>query len=65
MKKNLKSKTIGIIAVLVVCIYGIIGVPSGFTGAALLDSISQRIHLGLDLRGGVLHAVTAAAGGIS
>jgi preprotein translocase subunit SecD len=53
MKKNLKSKTIGIIAVLVVCIYGIIGVPSGFTGAALLDSISQRIHLGLDLRGGV------------
>jgi preprotein translocase subunit SecD len=53
MKKNLKGKTIGIIAVLVVCIYGIIGVPSGFTGAALLDSISQRIHLGLDLRGGV------------
>jgi preprotein translocase subunit SecD len=53
MKKNLTSKTIGIIAVLVVCIYGIIGVPSGFTGTALLDSISQRIHLGLDLRGGV------------
>jgi preprotein translocase subunit SecD len=53
MKKNLKSKAIGIVAVLLVCIYGIIGVPSGFTGAALLDAIGQRIHLGLDLRGGV------------
>jgi preprotein translocase subunit SecD len=53
MKKNLKNKTIGIVAVLLVCIYGIIGRPSGFSGAALLDAIGQRIHLGLDLRGGV------------
>jgi preprotein translocase subunit SecD len=53
MNKNLKSKVVLIVAVLLVCIYGIIGVPSGVSGAAILDSVSNRIHLGLDLRGGV------------
>src|ERR1017187_3240895 len=53
MKKNLNSKIALIIAVLVVFAYGIIGVPSGVTGKALTDSLTKRIHLGLDLRGGV------------
>lgn len=52
MKKNLNGRIVLIIAVLVIFIYGIFGVPSGVSGKALLASITQRIHLGLDLRGG-------------
>jgi preprotein translocase subunit SecD len=52
MKKNLKNRIALIVAVLVVCLYGIFGVPSGVTGKALLAAITNRIHLGLDLRGG-------------
>ncbi len=52
MKKNLNNKILLIVAVLVICIYGIFGVPSGFTGKALLEAMTKRIHLGLDLRGG-------------
>ena len=48
MKKNLNSKIALIVAVLLVCVYGIVGIPSGFTGKALLASITNRIHLGLD-----------------
>jgi len=53
MKKNLNGKIAAIVAVLVICVYGIFGVPSGVTGKALLDAMSKRIHLGLDLKGGV------------
>jgi preprotein translocase subunit SecD len=52
MKKNLKNKVALIIGVMLVCLYGIFGVPSGFTGADLMASLTKRIHLGLDLRGG-------------
>ena len=52
MKKDLKNKVALIIAVLVVCLYGIFGVPSGLSGSDLLAAITKRIHLGLDLRGG-------------
>ena len=52
MKKNLKNKIALIIAVLVICVYGIVGVPDGVSGKALLRSMTKRIHLGLDLRGG-------------
>ena len=52
MKKNLKNKVALIIAVMLVCLYGIFGIPSGMSGKALLEAISSRIHLGLDLRGG-------------
>jgi len=52
MKKNLKGKIVTIFAVLLVCLYGIFGIPKGVTGAALLAAITQRIHLGLDLQGG-------------
>jgi preprotein translocase subunit SecD len=64
MKKNLNNKIILIVAVLVVCIYGILGVPSGITGKALLESMTKRIHLGLDLRGGahlILQVVVSEA----
>jgi preprotein translocase subunit SecD len=52
MKKNLKNKVALIIVVLLVCLYGIFGIPSGVSGKALLEALSNRIHLGLDLRGG-------------
>ncbi len=52
MKKDLKNKVALIIAVLVICLYGIFGVPSGLSGSDLLAAITKRIHLGLDLRGG-------------
>ncbi len=64
MNKNLNKKMALIIAFLAVCIYGIVGAPSGFSGKALTDSITKRIHLGLDLRGGahlILQVVVAEA----
>ncbi len=53
MKKNLKNKIALIFAVLLICLYGIFGIPQGVSGKALLAAISNRIHLGLDLQGGV------------
>src|SRR5580658_5420566 len=53
MKKNLKNKIALIFAVLLVCLYGIFGIPQGVSGKALEAAISNRIHLGLDLQGGV------------
>jgi preprotein translocase subunit SecD len=64
MKKNLNKQILAIIAVLVVFVYGIFGVPSGFSGKALMEGLTNRIHLGLDLRGGVhliLQVVVAEA----
>jgi preprotein translocase subunit SecD len=52
MKKNLKNKIALIVAVLLICLYGIFGIPSGIGGKALLSAISNRIHMGLDLQGG-------------
>lgn len=52
MQKNLKTKTIIILAFLVVSIYGIFGIPHGVSGTALKDALLQRINLGLDLKGG-------------
>ena len=52
MKKNLRNRILAIIAVLLVSVYGIIGLPSGVSGKALLEAIQKRIHLGLDLKGG-------------
>ncbi len=53
MKKNLKNKIALIIVFLLVCLYGIFGIPQGVSGKALLDAMTKRIHLGLDLQGGV------------
>ena len=48
MGKNLAGKTAFIVAVLVVFCFGIVGIPHG----GLTQSIKDRIHLGLDLKGG-------------
>jgi len=64
MNKNLNKKIALIVAVLLICIYGIIGVPTGFTGKALLEAMGKRIHLGLDLQGGahlILQVVVSEA----
>lgn len=52
MKMNVKKRVLLIIAVLVIFLYGIFGIPSGFSGADLASAITKRIHLGLDLQGG-------------
>ena len=52
MKKN-SQKLALIIAVLVFFIYGIFGIPSGVSGSAIKEALTKRIHLGLDLQGGV------------
>ena len=64
MNKNLNKKIALIFAFLAVCIYGFVGVPAGFSGKALMESMGKRIHLGLDLRGGahlVLQVVVSEA----
>ena len=52
MNKNLLWKTALIVAILLVFLFGIFGIPKSFTGEGLLASLQERIHLGLDLRGG-------------
>ena len=52
MNKNLLLKTVLIIAVLIFFLFGIVGIPSSFTGKGLVAAVQQRIHLGLDLKGG-------------
>ncbi len=52
MKMNVRNRVLLIIAVLLVFLYGIFGIPSGFTGADLAAALTKRIHLGLDLQGG-------------
>jgi len=52
MKKNLRTRILAIIAVLLISVYGIIGIPSGLSGKSLLEALQKRIHLGLDLKGG-------------
>jgi preprotein translocase subunit SecD len=50
MQKNLNTKTIVIVLTILVCIYGIIGIPKSM--AELKANIADRIKLGLDLKGG-------------
>jgi preprotein translocase subunit SecD len=52
MKKNLTIKIVGIFAVLIFFLFGIFGIPKSFTPAGLLAAMQERIHLGLDLKGG-------------
>ncbi len=52
MNKNLRTKTIVILGLLAISIYGIFGLPHGISGTALKDALLQRINLGLDLKGG-------------
>jgi preprotein translocase subunit SecD len=56
MKKNLKQKIVIIIGVLVVFLYGAFfgfDAPRLGGGQPLLNQLTQHIHLGLDLQGGV------------
>ncbi len=50
MNKNLSMKAISILVVLLICIYGIIGIPK--SKAELAANWEKNIKLGLDLRGG-------------
>lgn len=50
MKRHLRFKFFLIIAVILICIYGVIGLPKN--KAELVDNWHNNIHLGLDLRGG-------------
>jgi preprotein translocase subunit SecD len=52
MNKNLNWKWAVILATLLVFLFGIFGIPQSFSGHGLLDAMTNRIHLGLDLRGG-------------
>jgi preprotein translocase subunit SecD len=52
MNKNLLWQLILILGVLLVFLFGIFGVPQSFSGDGLLTAMTNRIHLGLDLRGG-------------
>ena len=50
MKRNLRIKFFFILAVILVCVYGVIGLPR--SKAELIANWQHNIHLGLDLRGG-------------
>lgn len=52
MNKNLTWKWIVIVACLIFFFLGILGIPKEWSGKGLLASARERIHLGLDLRGG-------------
>jgi len=53
MNPQLKWKFVFIALVLVFCVYGVIGMPVFPTSLAQLkDNLADRIHLGLDLKGG-------------
>ena len=52
MNKNLTWRLAVIVACLLVFVFGIFGVPQSFSGQGLLTAMTNRIHLGLDLRGG-------------
>src|ERR1700758_324242 len=53
MNTNLRWKIIFIVGVVVLCAYGLFGLPSFPTSAAALrDNFDKRIKLGLDLQGG-------------
>jgi preprotein translocase subunit SecD len=50
MNRNVKIKTAVIVAVILVCLYGIIGIPK--SKDELVANWQKNIHLGLDLSGG-------------
>ncbi len=50
MNRTVIWRAVFILVVLLVCVYGIIGLPRSFT--ELKANVQKNIHLGLDLRGG-------------
>ncbi len=53
MKRTLMWKAVLIVALVAACIGGITGIPKGWSWRALRQSTLSRIHLGLDLQGGI------------
>jgi preprotein translocase subunit SecD len=52
MNKNLGWKVIVIAATLLFFLFGIVGIPDKWSGSGLVEALQNRIHLGLDLKGG-------------
>ncbi len=52
MNKTLLWKAVLIVGILLAFLFGIFGIPSSLSGQGLLTAMTDRIHLGLDLRGG-------------
>src|ERR1700739_200901 len=52
MNKTLTWKLVVILGILILFVFGILGIPKDWSGRGLLASITDRIHLGLDLKGG-------------
>src|ERR1700685_4054458 len=52
MNKNLTWKLVVIVGILLIFLFGIFGIPKSWSGTGILAAITDRIHLGLDLRGG-------------
>ncbi len=52
MQKNLAIKAIFIVAVMLIFVFGIFGIPKSLSGGGLQSAVLDRIHLGLDLKGG-------------
>src|SRR5579863_8560572 len=50
MTSNIRFRAIAIVIVILVCIYGIIGLPT--SKAQLMENLRNNIRLGLDLKGG-------------
>ncbi|MDP9171878.1 MAG: protein translocase subunit SecD, partial [Acidobacteriota bacterium] len=50
MQRNLMIKTVVIVATVLICLFGIFGIPR--SGAQLKENVARNIHLGLDLQGG-------------
>jgi preprotein translocase subunit SecD len=52
MNQNLRWQLPVILVVLIAFVYGIFGIPDSWSGGGLLAAMQNRIHLGLDLKGG-------------
>jgi preprotein translocase subunit SecD len=52
MQKNLLLKTGIIVAILLIVVYGMLGIPKSFNSEGFKNALLDRIHLGLDLKGG-------------
>ena len=50
MQKNLTARTVIIVVTILLCIFGIIGIPK--SKADLVENLKNNIRLGLDLKGG-------------
>src|ERR1700757_4661258 len=52
MNKNLRWKVVVILGTLLVFLFGIFGFPWEWSGKTPISAMTDRIHLGLDLKGG-------------